>query len=392
MRARTLLSIAATVAISVSSSALPMTDSGLAKQTAELTASDGTTGSLFGFSMAISGDTAVISAPAIASNGAGAAYVFENLQQGWVQVAKLTPSDGYPGDRFGYAVAIAGSTIVVGNDTDAAYVYVEPVSGWTNTIETAELRNLVPSFAGSVAISADEKTVVASGDCDADDAAIFYKPSNGWENTNHVDAGLELPGEGEVAISGGVIVIGALDCSSRFSGQVGLFHLNRCHCVQQPFQTLIPQDGKGGDGFGSSISISGTSIIIGAPGLEAAYIFSNSAAGMTQVAKLTVPAGPDACIGCEVALVNNIALLGAPTLRYQSKSEQGGAFVFQKPATGWTDSSTPTALIVASDGQSNDQFGTSISAEQDVSIAFIGAPNHSVNGNAQQGVAYIFGP
>ncbi len=98
----------------------------------ELTSSDGQAGDNFGFSVAIDGSVLVASAPRFANLGQGAAYVYVNAGGTWTQVAKLTASDGGPGDRFGYSVAIVGNTIAVGNDVDGVYVFVEPVTGWDN--------------------------------------------------------------------------------------------------------------------------------------------------------------------------------------------------------------------------------------------------------------------
>lgn len=67
----------------------------------------------------------------------------------FVQVAELLASDGKPVDLYGYSVAISGdgSTVVVGaiqhgnstNPAGAAYVFVEPVGGWANANQVAEL-------------------------------------------------------------------------------------------------------------------------------------------------------------------------------------------------------------------------------------------------------------
>jgi uncharacterized protein (DUF2345 family) len=61
-------------------------------QSAEITASDGTSGDDFGASVAMSGNTIVVGAPG--QVGVGAAYVFTGSGTNWNQVAKLTPSDG----------------------------------------------------------------------------------------------------------------------------------------------------------------------------------------------------------------------------------------------------------------------------------------------------------
>ncbi|MCH8346643.1 MAG: FG-GAP repeat protein, partial [Chloroflexi bacterium] len=91
----------------------------------KLTASDAQSLDHFGSSVAVSGDTVVVGAPvlAIPEAGPGAAYVFQRDQGGagnWGEVKKLTASDAQALDRFGFSVAISGDTAVVGADLEDA--------------------------------------------------------------------------------------------------------------------------------------------------------------------------------------------------------------------------------------------------------------------------------
>ena len=102
-----------------SGSAYVFTRSGTAwSQQAKLTASDGAAGDEFGYSVAISGDTAVIGAPRDddKSDDSGSAYVFTRSGSTWSQQAKLEATDGAAGDVFGISVAISGDTVVIGAD------------------------------------------------------------------------------------------------------------------------------------------------------------------------------------------------------------------------------------------------------------------------------------
>jgi hypothetical protein len=79
----------------------------LDSEVAKLTADDGAEGDIFGYSVAISGDTLVVGAPWADVGGVydqGAAYLFSRNQGGvdaWGQVAKLTADEGATGDYFG---------------------------------------------------------------------------------------------------------------------------------------------------------------------------------------------------------------------------------------------------------------------------------------------------
>ena len=85
-------------------------------QQAELTASDGAADDYFGYSVAVSGGTAVVGAFGhnVGSNPAGAAYVFVQSGTTWTQQAELTSSDGAASDDLGYAVSVSGGTALVG--------------------------------------------------------------------------------------------------------------------------------------------------------------------------------------------------------------------------------------------------------------------------------------
>lgn len=130
-------------------------------QLAKLTPSDGVKLGFFGASVAISGNTVAVG---MASTSLpGAIYVFVKPVTGWTnmtQIAKLTASDGAGNDYLGYSVAISSNTVVAGAPNantylGAAYVFVKPVSGWANMTETAKLTasGTYSTLGGSVAIS-----------------------------------------------------------------------------------------------------------------------------------------------------------------------------------------------------------------------------------------------
>ena len=90
-------------------------------ETAKLLASDGEIYDRFGRNVAIAGTTALVGAKSDDDNGSasGSAYIFEQQQDGtWLETAKLLPSDGASYDWFGYSVAISGTTAMVGASYD----------------------------------------------------------------------------------------------------------------------------------------------------------------------------------------------------------------------------------------------------------------------------------
>jgi hypothetical protein len=163
----------------------PTTGWGNATQTAELTGSEGVEPSEdgcddLGYSVAISDNTIVAGAPCLYNDSPspGAAYVFVEPKSGWddaTQTAVLTASDGADDDALGYSVAISDNTIVAGapgHDVEsrlfegAVYAFAEPASGWANATQTVELTPAYgvedESFGESVDISNDTIVTGAS--------------------------------------------------------------------------------------------------------------------------------------------------------------------------------------------------------------------------------------
>ena len=150
-------------------------------QTAKLTASDGAGGDYFGYSVSISGDTVAVGAYDATVGGnlyQGAAYVFVEPGSGWAdmtQTAKLTASDGAGGDSLGVSVSIDGDTVVIGSPVatvggnsgqGAAYVFTEPGSGWADMTQTAKFTASDGAaddyFGNSISISGDTIVVGVS--------------------------------------------------------------------------------------------------------------------------------------------------------------------------------------------------------------------------------------
>ncbi len=110
----------------------------LGDQLFNLLANDGAVGDLFGQSVAISGATAIVGAWLDDDNGdgSGSAYLFDTTT-GW-QIAKLLPDDGAEGDQFGWSVAISGATAIVGAtldddngfDSGSAYLFDAAACPW----------------------------------------------------------------------------------------------------------------------------------------------------------------------------------------------------------------------------------------------------------------------
>ena len=143
-------------------------------QQAKLAASDGAAFDQFGRSVALSGETALIGASAddtAAGAEAGSAYVFVRSGTNWTQQAKLNASDGAAFDEFAFSVAISGETALIGAahgdtpaglDAGSAYVFVRSGTIWSQQAKlTASDGAAFAEFGISVAVSGDTALVGA---------------------------------------------------------------------------------------------------------------------------------------------------------------------------------------------------------------------------------------
>lgn len=105
-------------------------------QQAKLLANDTINAFYFGSAVALSGDTALVGANGTdPNNSTGAAYVFVRNGTNWIKQARLTASDAAPISFFGYSVALTGDTALVGNlpntASGGAYVFTRSGTIWS---------------------------------------------------------------------------------------------------------------------------------------------------------------------------------------------------------------------------------------------------------------------
>ncbi|MCH8152828.1 MAG: hypothetical protein IH830_10715 [Planctomycetes bacterium] len=335
----------------------------------KLTASDASGLDRFGISVAVSGDVAVVGAqtdddarPGNQVCDSGSAYVFRFNGFNWVQEQKLLASDAACDDRFGFSVSTSGDLAVVGawGDDDvcpdfppcnsgSAYVFRFNGTNWIQEAKlTASDAGIYDVFGWSVSISGEVAVVGAYHDSPIDvnsgSAYVFVKPPGGWVNMTET-------------------------------------------------AKLLPSDGAWNDQFGWSVSISGDVIVVGAHfdddnafNAGSAYVFDKPPGGwvdMTETAKLTASnAAVQDQFGTSVSITGDTAIVGAPTWSFDPTGP-GSAYVFVRSGSTWTQQ----AKLTASDAALGDQFGRSVSISG--ATAIVGAFGDSDNGS-QSGSAYVF--
>ena len=237
-------------------------------QQAKLIASDGVDGDFFGQSVSIYEDVALVGSPNNDENGemAGAAYIFTRSGDNWVEQEKLLASDGTEGDLFGWSVSIDGDYALIGSPFNeengrlagSAYIFTRSSDIWT------EQAKLLPAdaeeydeFGQSVSINKDNALVGVYLDDDLGFASgsvyLFTRSGTNWiENTKF------LPSDGmdgdwfglSVSIDSNSILIGtpSSDDSGVDSGSAYVF---KREGNQPPTAPEIdgPTNGKAGTSY-----------------------------------------------------------------------------------------------------------------------------------------------
>jgi hypothetical protein len=255
--------------------------------TAKLTV-PGVINNLLGTSVAISSDGQTIVAGGPNTGGIGGTYIFVEPEGGWVDMteptATLAPASGH---EVGQSVAMSGDTIVVGENNSltlaSAYVFVKPAGGWVSTSQpnatlTASNENNLDEFAVSVAISG--KTVVVGSPFYPNGigpgaAFMYVEPETGWQDmTQTAELGVPVTKTLElgtaVAVEGNVVLSGApFDPIGHNNMQGAVFGYAKpaggWANTSQPNGSVTGHDGQAGDRFGRSMAVSGNNSVIGAP-------------------------------------------------------------------------------------------------------------------------------
>ncbi|HQR35805.1 MAG TPA: hypothetical protein PLK30_23985, partial [Blastocatellia bacterium] len=323
----------------------------------QLLANDGADFDLFGYAVALDGNTALIGAPydEVTHTDQGSVYVFVRSGTNWTLQQKLFANDGQPGDKFGSAVAISGDTALIGapesdagTDTEigSAYVFVRNGTTWTF-----------------------EQKLGASGGF----AGALFGAA--------------------VALDGNTALVGAyqqtITPSFFTTGAAYVFVRNGTTWTLQ--QRLLSNDVTDGDRFGVSVALDGDTALIGAPnvtitasGQGAAYIFTRSGTVWTQQPRLNLDSaqarGGDQ-FGNAVALSGELAAIG---IHLRGSNDSGAVALARRGATGWA----LVQLVEAPNSVTGAHFGESLA--MDGGLMIVGASLGLNAAGVDQRTAYLF--
>ena len=351
---------------------------------------DNSIGDHCGSSVAVSGGLALVGAAREQPGGvrSGSAYLFDCATG--VELAKWAPADGAFDDEFGRALAMRGDLAAIGahNDDDMG-----EDSGSVYLIEVStgqELRKIVApngaaddEFGAAVAVFGSTVLVGApfadraGGDAGA---AYLFDAISGALLAELTGAGVDGSDRfgASVALSADLALVGAPQAFG--TGAVFVFDAASGHQLA----VLTADDGGAGDLFGAAVAVSGMTAVVGAPsdddlGMDAgaAYVFDlNSGA---QLGKLLPSNGVSFVnFGTTAALDGMTAVIGAPPFR------TGVAYEFDL-TTG-----EQVRQLVPSDAVRLDKFGLSLAIEGTTVVA--GRSNRATGDPSRWdgGAAYVF--
>ena len=366
--------------------------------------------------------------------------------------AFLKASNAGEGDNFGSVVAVDGDTIVVGShledsasqatpdddslgNSGAVYIFRRSAEGWA---QEAYLKANVPGmndfFGGAFAIDGDVLVVGAqeeeSTTSDPNNnsgrrigaAYVFRRSGTTWTQEAYLKASNLDDGDQfgfDVAVSGDTIVIGApyedssgaLSDNNTFnSGAAYVFEYGAGAWTQTqflkadtPFSTAV---------FGSSVTIDGDTIAVGAPGegivgvggrVGAVYLFKRGGGSWNRTHRLEAAnLNEEDSFGLSVALNGDTLIVGTPNDDSTSNTVNGpwnnegwhvgAATVFRFDGTAWNQE----AYLKASNASEADTFGTWVDVSGDlVVVGAIGEDSLSpttpyAEDGHEVGAAYVF--
>lgn len=332
------------------------------------------------------GDWLVIGTSATDSSGhglnSGVARVYHREGMSWSLQATLIPDDLMPQDKFGDAVSIDGNTIVVGAPTQdlhgdnsgAAYVYRFNGTDWVQT------QKLLPTpfttnqaFGGAIAVDGSDLLIGAFGDnANGNASGVVYAYTNPDPNTfEWTLSGTIRPDDNDTADFFGVAIdidqgraaIGAFENerpgqgNSILPGSVYLYERDANGWTQT--DNLYPPDNHGA-GFGFSVDLNGSQMIVGAPnssvpipgvllaeaGAVYIYQYDGSTWGVPTIVTSLTPDSTDK-LGQYVAIDGNVAVADAPQeYLFPTPPGPGRLSIFSRDNNGaWFEADTFTGGV-----------------------------------------------
>ena len=197
-----------------------------------------------------------------------------------------------------------------------------------------------------------------------------------------------------VAIYRTTAVVGASkdDDNGKNSGSVFVYVLDGTTTTWKPQTKIVPDDLVGADAFGETVALDENTLAVGAPGhthsgvrfAGAVYVYVRKDDKWEQQAKLIAEdPGKASQFGSAISLTFNTVIVGAPLHDTERGRDAGAAYIFVRNGDRWKQQ----AKLIAKDSKEKDRFGTGVATTG--RSAIIGAPFRP-EGAPGSGAAYSF--
>lgn len=323
-------------------------------------------GERLGTSVAISGHNIIGGAPyANLGNGnyQGRAMIFpyDPVTNTYSSPAILTASDALAGDMFGTSVAINSNFALVGapsrdvngnNNIGRCYFYKRNGSSWSQHSIILPPAAVTDDYFGFAVSMTEEWAAIASPYTDVNGTinagkVYLYKYNSGTDSWNIVTSlvpqttrTMERFGS-SIHITNDILAVG----SDRYvgnpmydsTGEVAIYRRNGDSWNLEA--TVSASDGNATDAFGSSVHVSGNKVIVGAMYGDAgsnidqgkSYIFQHNGTGWVEEAIIVASQSENnANFGKSVLIHPHSALVGAPNADLGTLTDNGRIFFYYK--------------------------------------------------------------
>ena len=311
---------------------------------------------------------------------------------GSLRYGSLTASDAHGHRLRSWLQLRSGQLLIRVDDRHAAYpLRIDPLVQQAELTASDGAANDL--FWAAVAVSPDTIAVGApghsvAGNVNAGAVDVFQKPASGWAHAMQ-SAELTVSGGaandnlgGSVAISGDTIFAGAENRTvdgNQFRGAVYVFVKPASGWTDATQSAeLVASDGRGRDGLGAAVAASGDTVVTGSdrphrrqerpPGRGIRVRQTCLRLGEQQ--RVRDPHQQRrrrrGLLGESVAISGDTIALGALNHKVGANAEQGSAYVYTKPAAGWgeTKGSTETTELTATDGAALDHLGFAVASPE----------------------------
>lgn len=283
----------------------------------------------------------------------GSAYIYDLVDGKWI-ATKLTASDGAAGQFFGNWVSLFNDRALIGSN-GAAYIFDLINDSWVETKLSTIDGGINGSFV-SVSLSLDKALVGASNHPNGTGAVYIFELFNGnWVETKLIASNGAL-GDGfghSVSLVESRALVGANNGGGGLFGAAYIYDL----IGNEWIETILPVDFPRPREFGFSVSLSGDRCLVGARGSGSAHIYDLIDSNWVETKLIPSDLGfmNNSLFGETVSLVGNRALIGS-RFNNENGNHSGAVYIYDLINDNWIETK-----INASDGNSEDQFGVSVS-------------------------------